>query len=214
MTSAPHPLQPQRWPAGWFLVASAIGFGLSLLAVWCSSRDVDRATSHVPPGQCATAKLPPIPRCRGLVLLQLAGSQESADTIVKVIRDSSAMKQAVRSVQLDYVLIPFYVAFLGIFGAAVASLKGLRDYKWVRRVLFLVASLQGVAGVLDGVENVGLFAMLAACKVQRGVAEWTFWVSWAKWWLIGVGFAAPLLAFIVWALLIRGRNSGPAGAGG
>jgi hypothetical protein len=214
MTPAPERFEPQRLPAGWFLLATAICFALSFCAVQSSSRDVVQATAHIPPGQCGKVWLHLIGGCRGLVLLQLAGSQASAQTVVNAIRDSSAVNVAVRSVQLDYLLILSYVAFLVFLAATVAGLRGLRDITWVRRVLSLVASLQGVAGVLDGLENVGLFAMLAADNVAPGVAEWTFLVSSVKWWLLGVGFVAPVLALIAWPFLLRRRSAERAGAGG
>jgi hypothetical protein len=199
------PVAPRRWPRAWFLLASAVCLGLSWWAVHASSREVVEATSHPPPGRCGTVWLSWVGGCRGIVLLELAGSQSSAQTVVSAIRDAGATPAAVQSVQLDYLLIISYMAFLVFLAWTVAVLKGVWEVTWLRRLLYLVAALQGVAGVLDGGENVGLFAMLEAPSVPPGVAEWTYWMSAVKWWLIAVGLVAPLLALAGRPLLTRAK---------
>jgi hypothetical protein len=212
VTASSTPLEPRRWPRGWFLLAGVVCLGLSLWAVQSASRQVVQATSHLPPGRCGAVWVAWIHGCQGLVLLELAGSQASAQTIVKAIEDAGVTDPAVTAVELDYLLIICYMAFLVFLAATVAGVRGLWDVTWVRRALYLVAALQGVAGVLDGIENVGLFAMLKAASVPPGVAEWTCRVSAVKWWLIAAGIVVPVLALAARPLLARGKVWRPGGA--
>lgn len=205
MTASAVPLAPRRWPRGWFLLAGAVCLGLSLWAVQSASREVVQATSHLPPGRCGAVWVSWINGCRGLVLLELAGDQASAQAIVRAIKHAGVTDAAVQSVELDYLLIVSYMAFLVFLAVTASAVRGLWDVTWVRRALYLVAALQGVAGVLDGIENVGLFAMLKAASVPPGVAEWTCRVSAVKWWLIAAGIVVPVLALAARPLLARGK---------
>lgn len=196
--------EPARWHARGFLLASLLLFGLCWFALKPFKDRVDAATKGLSVGRCAELPLlPGFGSCEGLVLLQLAGSQVPAQTIVNVIRSRGAAEAAVTSVKLDFLFILSYVVVLGFLGATVAGLERVRRISWLRRLVLLVVLLVGLAGVLDGVENVGLFAMLTGGAVEREVSEWTFQAARAKWWLIGAGAVFPLLAIAVSALARR-----------
>ena len=196
--------EPGRWHALWFLLASVLLVCLCWFALRPTKNRVDAATQGLSVGRCAELPLLPVfGGCEGLVLLQLAGSQAPAQTIVNVIRSGGAAEAAVTSVKLDFLFILSYVAMFGFLGATVAGLERVRSMSWLRRLVLLVVLLVGVAGVLDGVENVGLFAMLTGDAVAREVPEWTFQAARAKWWLIGAGAVFPLLASAVAALAPR-----------
>ena len=162
-----------RWfdpPQGVFY-AAAICVGASFWALNSSSGEVAKATdgNGIPRGRCGEVWWVPA-SCNGIVQLQLAGSQAVAQTIVTAIQHRDAMRAAKTNVQLDYLLILSYVACLGFFGATVADMKGLQGSTWVRGVrwaLLSVVLLQAAAGLLDGLENVGLFAMLQSGTVAQ-----------------------------------------------
>lgn len=196
---------PPQWPRWRYLFASACLVALSFVLLCWSSRGVSAVTQDLAKGNCRSGWLVFVP-CNGLTRLQLASDRVTAVAVLDAIDSIPAIKAAaVRSVQLDYFLILSYVTFLGFFGAAVASLKGPRKVPWVRRTLLVVVLLQGVAGLLDGVENIGLLAMLssAAYDIPDSVPRWTFVVSAIKWWLIAIGLVVPLLALAGTGLLAR-----------
>lgn len=230
-----------RWfnpPRGVFFV-SAICLGLSFWKLNASSGEVAKATdgNGIPEGRCSEVWWLPA-SCSGIVQLQLAGSQAVAQTIVTGIQHRNAMSAAKTNVQLDYLLILSYVVCLGFFGATVAGMKGLQGsswVRWVRRALLSVVLLQAAAGLLDGLENVGLFAMLQSCTVAPsvaegpfrfpevkwalidlfamlrtctvapGVAEWTFRFSAVKWALIDLGAGLPAVVLLVLGLVLMVR---------
>jgi hypothetical protein len=211
--------EPHGWYGGWFLLVALILVGFWWWKLDPLSDKVARATENMPEGRCAEVTwLPLVHGCRGLVLLQLAGNRDTAETIVNAIRDgevADARAAALKSVKLDYFFILSYVACLGFLAATLASWKRIRDVTWLRRALLFVVALQAVAGVLDGMENMGLFAMLQS-NITSAVAERTYWASVVKWWLIAAGLAAPvlaLLAVLVMLFLPQQNPSQTAGAG-
>jgi hypothetical protein len=209
--------EPPGWYGGWFLLAALIFVGVWWWILDPLSDKIAQATENMPQGRCGEVTwLPLLHGCRGLVLLQLAGNQDTAQTIVNTIRApeaGDAVAAALKSVKLDYFLILSYVACLGFLAATLAGSKRVRNVTWLRRALLFVLVLQAVAGVLDGVENVGLFAMLQAKTVTAAVAERTFWASVVKWWLIAAGLAAPVLSVLAMPLLPQQNGSQTAGAG-
>jgi hypothetical protein len=196
---------PSRWHPLRFLLVALICFAVTLLLLCRSSREVTAATGALPTTRCAeTTWAGLVGWCRGLVLLQLAGDPASAETVVQAVRQpKDVTPAAVRSVRLDYLFILSYVACLGFLGATVASFKAVGRVG--RVIVLLFAALQGVAGVLDGIENVGLLEMLNAPSVMPGVAERTFWVAVTKWWLTAAGALVPL-GFFLWALFRSARR--------
>ena len=212
-----------RWfdpPQGVFY-AAAICVGASFWVLNSSSGEVAKATdgNGIPRGRCGEVWWVPA-SCHGIVQLQLAGNQAVAQTIVTAIEHRDALSAAKTNVQLDYLLILSYVACLGFFGATVADMKGLQGSTWVRGVrwaLLSVVPLQAAAGLLDGLENVGLFAMLQTYPVAPDVAERTFWFSAAKWALIDLGAGLPAVVWLVLMVLrllsLLGMANPPAGAG-
>ena len=186
---------------------------ISLRVIGPSTRKVATATANIQHGECEAA-LPPVIRrfCDGMVLLGVAGNPGSAREIVDSIQAGSKTQAAVTSLDLDYILIPSYVAFLAFFGAAMACVAGLLKPGWfrtsLRAVLVIVAASMPVAGVLDGIEDVGLRTMLLAQGIPPGVAEWTFSVSRWKWWLIAIGLAVPLAVFVPAVLYYVATHAG------
>jgi hypothetical protein len=194
---------PSRWRPDRFLFVALVCLGLTCLALLWSSRPVTAATATLPTARCEATWAGVVGWCRGLVLLQLAGDSASAAEVVQAVRVAEATPAAVRSVRLDYLFILFYVACLGFLGAFVAGFKAVGRVG--RAIVLLVAALQGVAGLLDGVENVGLLEMLQAPSVSPAVAERTFWVAATKCWLIAAGVLVPA-GFFLWALLRSRRK--------
>lgn len=203
--------QPARWHSGRYVLGSL----LLAAACWWTLRHVsvtvDQATRGLSLDRCAGVPwLQVVGECEGLVLLQLADSRDEAQKIVTAIRARSAGKALV-SVKLDYLFILSYVAFLGLLGAAVAGTQRVRGIPWLRRLLLLLVLLQGVAGLLDGIENVGLFTMLNRGNIEPDIPRWTSWAAVMKWRLIGAGLALPVLAFLftlAWERY-RGKDESP-----
>jgi hypothetical protein len=199
---------PRWWKPVWgWLFVTAVFFGWNWHRMSPSTRKVAATTTSLEKDKCGSVqwlRWKRIDGCHGIVLLELAGSEPAARKIVANIRAGCACPAAIKSVKLDYFLIFSYVALLGFFGAAVAGLKALdrfRWLRWLRRALLLVVFLQGVAGVLDGLEDVGLFAMLKGDYSWPKVAEGTFLVSTVKWWLILAGALAPVVGLVVAGLV-------------
>lgn len=209
MTTRSLTWTPPRYKPRRLLIFAAVCLGLCWWAMRSSSNAVATATRSIPPGGgCQAVWIGWVGGCRGIVLLELAGSRTVAEPIVARIRGAGVSASAVRSVELDYLLIICYVGLLALAASAVADLDGVWQIRWLRRTLLAVALLQVVAGTLDGLENVGLFTMLEADVVADNIAYWTFWISAVKWWLIGIGIVVPLLAFGVGVISARWRLAG------
>jgi hypothetical protein len=207
----PRWLDPPRWP----LIVAAVCLTLSVRGIGPFTRKMAEATGSDQQG-CGSVpwlKVSRLNACRGIVLLELAGSKSEATRIVRRIRAGCACPAAMKSVKLDYFLILSYVALLGFFGATVAGLTELTFLRWT---LLFVVFLQGVAGVLDGLEDIGLFAMLKDDYSWPKVAEWTWLISAVKWWLIFAGAVAPVFGLVVvagWRFTHR-KTAGPAASAG
>ena len=92
----------------------------------------------------------------------------------------------------------------------MAHWAGALGRRFARGVLLCVAVLQPIAGFLDGIENIGLFAMLTNGAVTPDVHAWTLGVSTVKWWLVTAGVLTPIGGSLY--LLIARRKSGQGGA--
>ena len=206
----PGKMEFLRVPIG-LCLAALLCFGVSLWRLSAPSGEVAEATSTIGQDGC---RFVPWVRwigfCRGIVLLELAPDANSAGKVVKAISDARATEAAETSIRLDYFLIPSYVALLGFLGATAARLAELLGFTRLIPWLFLVVGLQLVAGVLDGVENVGLFSMLLGRDIPGlpgGVPAWTFWASTVKWCLVTAGLLVPAVALLAMSLLDRRRRS-------
>jgi hypothetical protein len=193
------------WVPGSLLLAGLVGFWISWRAIRESSDEVAAATAGISRSRCdAVPWLRRLDACRGIVLLQLAGNGNSAQKVVAAIRDSGKTEAAVTNVQLDYFLIPSYVAALVFFSATLAALAGFIKLALIRvplrTILVIAAALAPVAGALDGLENVGLRTMLLAHPIRPHVPEWTYWASLWKWRLIAIGLTVPLAVFTLFVL--------------
>jgi hypothetical protein len=154
--------------------------------------------------------------CRGILLLELAPDRSSAWRLVDTLRQQdraaptkpSLIEAAETSVRRDYFLIPSYVAFLGFLGMVAVRLAELRGPAGVIRYVSWAVFLQLVAGVLDGLENIGLFTMLEASG-RQDIPLWTGWVSTVKWWLVTAGLVVPLFALVRVAARGGRRAVGP-----
>jgi hypothetical protein len=207
------------------MVACAISL-MFVLGSWAgldtSLRQVAEGTGA---GSCGSVPwLRLVGPCRGIVLLELAPNPDSAWRLVDTLRsqDQAAttkptlIQAAETSVRLDYFLIPSYVAFLGFLGMVAVRLAEVRESTGgispraatrLTKIVSWAVGLQLIAGVLDGIENVGLFTMLEATG-PGDIPGWTWWASTVKWWLIGPGLLLPLLA-LTW-LATRGGSTAKA----
>jgi hypothetical protein len=205
-----------------------VACGVSLLCVIGSFKALGPSLGQVAaatgPGRCGWVPWLGVVRpCRGIVLLELAPDAQSAWRLVDTLRQQdsiaprkpSRLEAAKTSVRLDYFLIPSYVAFLGFLGMVAVRLAEERaaaegiSRRASDRLITVVSGavgLQLLAGMLDGIENVGLFTMLKATG-PSDIPEWTPWVSAVKWWLIGPGLVVPVSA-LAWLATRGGRTAG------
>jgi len=176
--------------------------------------EVAWATSTLDLDGCGAVPWLRLGLCHGIIRLALTRDPGEAEAIVRTIADAGKEDAATTSIRLDYFFIPAYVALLGFLGAIAARVAELLGYTRLIPWLCLVVGLQLVAGVLDGMENVGLFAMLVGRDIPGlpgGVPAWTFWVATAKWYLVTLGFLVPVGALAVMLLHDRRERSGPMG---
>ena len=174
--------------------------------------EVAQATSTLDQDGCGAVPWLRLGLCRGIVRLALIRDPGAAGAIVQAISDAGKTDAAKTSIRLDYFFIPAYVALLGSLGFIAARLAELLGFTRLVPWLCFVVGLQLGAGVLDGMENVGLFAMLVGRDMPGlpgGVPAWTFWVATVKWYLVTVGFLVPVGALAVMLLLDRREPSGP-----
>ena len=190
-------------------LAALLCFAVTLWKLSGQFEEVAQVTSA--PGQDGCGAVPwlRLGLCRGIVLLSLTRDPGAAAALVQTISARTA-DAAKTSIRLDYFFIPAFVALLGFLGATAARLAELLGFTRLIPWLLLVVGLQLVAGVLDGIENVGLFATLVGRDipgVPGGVAAWTFRVATVKWYLVTVGFLVPVGAVAAMLLLDRRKRS-------
>jgi hypothetical protein len=172
-----------------------------------SSRDVAAATAPIEKGRCGLVPgLETLGLCHGIVLLQLAPDRASAQQVIDALRaPPERIEAAETNVRYDYLFIPSYVALLGFLGMTAVRLREVLDTTRPIAILYLVVGLQLLAGILDGVENAGLFKMLEAVDIPQWVPCLTSWAARIKWWLAAAGLIAPTIALVV--MLPRLRKS-------
>ena len=192
-------------------VAALLCVAVTLWKVSGPFEEVAQVTSAPGKDGCGAVPWLRLGVCRRIVLLSLTRDPGAAAAIVQTISDAGKADAAKTSIRLDYFFIPAYVALLGFLGAIAARLAELLGFTRLIPWLFLVVGLQLVAGVLDGIENVGLFAMLVGRDIPGlpgGVPAWTFWVATAKWYLVTLGFLVPVGSLAVMLLHDRRKRSG------
>jgi hypothetical protein len=173
--------------------------------------EVASATSTLDQDGCGAVPWLRLGLCHGIIRLALIRDPGAAAAIVQTISDAGKADAAKTSIRLDYFFIPAYVALLGFLGLIAARLAEPLGFARLIPWLCLVVGLQLGAGVLDGLENVGLFAMLVGRDIPGlpgGVPAWTFWAATAKWYLVTLGFLVPVGALAVMLLLDRRERSG------
>jgi hypothetical protein len=211
----PSRWEPLRVPAVLFLV-SLLCVVTSLRFLAPSTREVAAATATIEKGRCGLVPgLETLGLCHGIVLLELAPDRTSAQQVVDALRaPPDRIEAAETNVRYDYLFIPSYVAFLGFLGMTAVRLREVLCTTRPIAVLYLVVGLQLAAGILDGVENVGLFRMLEAAEIPQGVPGLTSWAARIKWWLAGAGLIAPTIALVVMLPRLRKSSGATAGASG
>lgn len=153
-----------------------------------------------------------------ILSLETAGSKERAEYVIGTFRGvlmSTGQKvswqpfnpaiqgggtlRAVEHTKFDYLFIPCYVLVLGLGCAWTASGFRKLGQDGPARLADRVALLQPLAGLLDGIENIGLLNMLAG-----RMGNWppiTAVLAWIKFGLVAVGVAV----FVAGVVLAAGR---------
>lgn len=185
LAGAPNPLDwigvPRGGPLAWIIGAALI------IAVRVVSR---RLTALGAPLQTGLAP-------QGIVSLELAGSAEEVNHILASwdARDvggsepGEARSTARKSLQLDFLFIPVYVATLAFF--CLLAARGAPASSWWAAAGICLATLQIAAGLLDVIENVVLLRMIGG-KVSEGAARLAQLCARVKFGLIFLGLAYVL----------------------
>lgn len=151
----------------------------------------------------------------GIVALETAGTTRQAEYVIETYRgilmgagpgsswrpfnpsiQGGGKILATDNVKFDYLFIPCYVLALGLGCAWTAHEFRKLKQDGPARLADRVALLQPLAGLLDGIENIGMLNMLAG-----RMGSWptmTALLAWTKFGLLAVG-AAVFLAGIVLA---------------
>jgi hypothetical protein len=137
---------------------------------------------------------------RGIVSLELAWNQARARAIVSSWRRRDQLASARRSVYLDIPFIALYVVALMAFAVLLARAGAAAELwsdgaaKWIAAGL---AGAAGAAGVLDLVEDLGLWLLL---RRKFWLAAPTSVVSLLKWLLLAVAsVVGPAVALVAWS---------------
>jgi hypothetical protein len=139
---------------------TVLAFVLALLFVWWLRR-----TGVQPPPSLRTDAAP-----LGIVSLQVAGTIERADAILRSWK-GSRLENARRSIFVDWFpFIPGYVAVLTVGVAAGAALLERSGGSPLASAGRLLAWLVLVAGFLDATENIFLLCMIDARAAGQPVA--------------------------------------------
>lgn len=154
-----------------------------------------------------------------IVSLQTAGTPQRAEYVIGTYRgvlmgsgpkvtwqpfnpsiQGGGKIRAVENTRLDYLFIPCYVLMLGLGCAWTAAEFRKLGQDGPARLADRVALLQPLAGLLDGVENVGLLNMLGG-----RMGSWpaiTAGLAWVKFGLVAVGLAV----FVAGIVLAAGKR--------
>jgi cation transporter-like permease len=133
---------------------------------------------------------PHVRASRGVIRLELARTPRCSRDIVASWNANGVAASAHASVYWDFLFIPLYAAALAAFCLWVAGMEVRQRRKSIVR---LAAAAALGAGILDGVENIGLLAILGD-RHEPWVAV-TFYAAAAKFALL---LSAALVAAVVW----------------
>lgn len=131
---------------------------------------------------------------QGIISLELAGSQVVAESIVKSW-DAIQQKIAAFGLGLDFLFIPVYSTALSL--ACVWTAANLSARKVTFGVLgMLIAWLQWVAAILDGLENIALMNILIG-NPNPSLAPLASWCAGLKFGIIVAGMVWSFFALIM-----------------
>lgn len=186
------------WACVWALAASVV------CGIWLSgsAKEVGAVVDDLKVSQCASVIwLENLNGCHGMAQLELPRDVIWAQTALDKLAGSNHLNAAIENVERDYVFILAYAAFLCLWSihTSIAAFRSKRKVLGI--VLLVVAFLQPAAGVLDGLENIGLFALLdpyrvSPAHIDPAAVSWTLTVSTIKWWLVGLGVVAPPIGWL------------------
>jgi hypothetical protein len=137
-------------------------------------------------------RVPPI--VGGIVDLELAGTRDRVAEILTAWGDSGRA-DAKTNVLLD---LPFIALYSGALYLAVtwATLEWVGVWPFLAWVGWGLAWAQLVAGLLDGLEDYGLWRMLASGETSEELASWVRRAARAKFTLVGFACAYFFAALI------------------
>jgi|GEM_PF-3000178 len=133
---------------------------------------------------------------KGIISLELAWSATKADKVVRSWNTDELKRTAFNQVALDFIFIAGYTSLLLAVAIASERAANAAGIAWLASVAHLAAFGGLAAGLLDCLENCGLFAMLAG-HINDPIAFVTSVCAWTKFALIVLVSAVAVLTFVM-----------------